>query len=103
MMLRSALAFDLLARSARQEGRARKSARSGCLVDCCEQAGVERVCLGRPAHIEDERYRAAPLASASATEEKITLFKTLRAMTPPVNDVDVRTAIQRGRDDEFDE
>ena len=57
VVMRSALAFDLLARSARQEGRARKSACSGCLVDCCEQAGVEReVCLGRPARIEDERY-----------------------------------------------
>jgi plasmid stability protein len=42
---------------------------------------------------------AAPLTPV----EKIALFKKLRAMTPPVNDVDVRTAIQRGRDDEFDE
>jgi hypothetical protein len=37
----SALAFDLLARSARQESRARKSARSGCLVDGRKQASVE--------------------------------------------------------------
>jgi plasmid stability protein len=42
---------------------------------------------------------AAPLTPV----EKIALFKKLRAMTPPVGDVDVRAAIRRGRDDEFDE
>ena len=42
---------------------------------------------------------AAPLTPV----EKIALFKKLRAMTPPVDDVDVRAAIRRGRDDEFDE
>ena len=42
---------------------------------------------------------AAPLTPA----EKIALFKKLRAMTPPVGGVDVRAAIRRGRDDEFDE
>jgi hypothetical protein len=41
---------------------------------------------------------AAPLTPV----EKIALFKKLRAMTP-VGDVDVRAAIRRGRDDEFDE
>ena len=35
--------------------------------------------------------------------EQDALFKKLRAMTPPVGDVDVRAAIRRGRDDEFDE
>jgi hypothetical protein len=34
-------------------------------------------------------------------EEKIALFRKLRAMTPPLEDVDVRAAIRRGRDDEF--
>src|SRR5437667_6009211 len=53
----SALTFDLLARSACQKGRASESPRGGCLVDCCEQAGVQReICLRRPARIEDERY-----------------------------------------------
>ena len=42
---------------------------------------------------------AAPLTPV----EKIALFKKLRAMTPPVGDVDVRAAIRRGPDDEFDE
>ena len=42
---------------------------------------------------------AAPLTPV----EKIALFKKLRAMMPPVGDVDVRAAIRRGRDDEFDE
>jgi antitoxin FitA len=42
---------------------------------------------------------AAPLTPV----EKIALFKKLRAMTPPVGDVDVRAAIRCGRDDEFDE
>ena len=43
---------------------------------------------------------AAPLTPG----EKIALFKKLRAMTqPPLGNVDVRAAIRRGRDDEFDE
>ena len=43
---------------------------------------------------------AAPLTSG----EKIALFQKLRAMTqPPLGNVDVRAAIRRGRDDEFDE
>ena len=35
--------------------------------------------------------------------EKIALFNKLRAMTPPLGDVDVRAAVGRRRDDEFDE
>jgi antitoxin FitA len=43
---------------------------------------------------------AAPLTPG----EKIALFQKLRAMTqPPLGNVDVRAAIRRGRDDEFDE
>ena len=34
---------------------------------------------------------------------EIALFQKLRATTPPLRDVDVRAAIRRGRDDEFDE
>ena len=47
----------------------------------------------------DVLTNAAPLTP----EEKIVLFSKLRAMTPPFGDVDVRAAIRRGRDDEFDE
>jgi len=43
---------------------------------------------------------AAPLTPG----EKITLFQKVRGMTqPPLDNVDVRSAIRRGRDDEFDE
>ena len=49
--------------------------------------------------LRDVFTNAAPLTP----EEKIALFKKLRAMTPQVGDVDVRAAIRRGRDDEFDE
>ena len=49
--------------------------------------------------LRDVLTNAAPLTP----EEKIALFQKLRAMTPPVGDVDVRAAIRRGRDDEFDE
>ena len=53
--------------------------------------------------LEEELREVLTNAAPLTPEEKIALFKKLRAMTPPVNDVDVRTAIQRGRDDEFDE
>ena len=49
--------------------------------------------------LRDVLTDAAPLTPA----EKIALFTRLRAMTPPLGDVDVRAAIRRGRDDEFDE
>jgi plasmid stability protein len=49
--------------------------------------------------LRDVLTNAAPLTP----EEKIALFRKLRAMTPPLGDVDVRAAIRRGRDDEFDE
>jgi len=48
--------------------------------------------------LRDVLTNAAPLTP----EEKIALFRKLRAMTPPLGD-DVRAAIRRGRDDEFDE
>ena len=49
--------------------------------------------------LRDVLTNAAPLTP----EEKIALFHKLRAVTPPLGDVDVRAAIRRGRDDEFDE
>ena len=48
--------------------------------------------------LRDVLTKAAPLTP----EEKIALFRKLRAMTPLLEDVDVRAAIRRGRDDEFD-
>jgi plasmid stability protein len=48
--------------------------------------------------LRDVLTKAAPLTP----EDKIALFRKLRAMTPPLEDVDVRAAIRRGRDDEFD-
>jgi len=49
--------------------------------------------------LRDVLTNAAPLTP----EEKIALFKKLRALAPLAGDVDVRAAIRRGRDDEFDE
>jgi antitoxin FitA len=49
--------------------------------------------------LRDVLTNAAPLTP----EEKIAVFKKVRAMMPPIGDVDVRAAIRRGRDDEFDE
>ena len=49
--------------------------------------------------LRDVLTNAAPLTPA----EKIALFNKLRAMTPPLGNVDVRAAVRRGRDDECDE
>jgi plasmid stability protein len=49
--------------------------------------------------LRDVLTNAAPLTP----EEKIAVFKKIRAMTPPIGDIDVRAAIRRGRDDEFDD
>jgi len=48
--------------------------------------------------LRDVLTNAAPLTA----DEKIALFRKTRAMTPPLEDVDVRAAIRHGRDDEFD-
>ena len=51
--------------------------------------------------LRDVLTNAAPLTPG----EKIALFKKLRATMPALGDgdVDVRGAVRRGRDDEFDE
>ena len=51
--------------------------------------------------LRDVLTNAAPLTPG----EKIALFRKLRAAPPPppLGDVDIRAAIRRGRDDEFDE
>jgi antitoxin FitA len=52
--------------------------------------------------LEQELREVLTNAAPLTPEEKIALFRKLRAMTPPLEDVDVRAAIRRGRDDEFD-
>jgi plasmid stability protein len=49
--------------------------------------------------LRDVLTNAAPLTP----DEKATLFHKLRAMTPPLGNVDVRAAIRHGRDDELDQ
>jgi len=49
--------------------------------------------------LRDVLTNAAPLTPA----EKVALFHKLRATTPPLGEVDLRAAIRRGRDDEFNE
>lgn len=49
--------------------------------------------------LRDVLTTAAPLTP----EEKVALSRSLRAMSPPLKDFDVRAAIRYGRDDEFDE
>jgi antitoxin FitA len=49
--------------------------------------------------LRDVLTHAAPLTPA----EKIALFHKLRAMTPPIGEVDLGAGIRHGRDDEFDE
>lgn len=55
-------------------------------------------------HSLEQELRDVITAAAPLTpDEKIALFKRLRALSPPMHDVDVRAAIRYGRDDEFDE
>ena len=49
--------------------------------------------------LRDVLTNAAPLTPP----EKAALFHKLRATMPPLGEIDVRGAIRRGRDDEFDE
>ena len=49
--------------------------------------------------LRDVLTNAAPLTPG----EKTALFRKLRAMMPPLDNVDVSAAIRSGRDDEFDE
>jgi plasmid stability protein len=48
--------------------------------------------------LRDVITAAAPLTA----DEKVALARRLRAMSPPLHQVDVRAAIRSGRDDEFD-
>ena len=49
--------------------------------------------------LRDVLTNAAPLTPP----EKVALFHKLRATRPALGEIDVRGAIRRGRDDEFDE
>jgi plasmid stability protein len=48
--------------------------------------------------LRDVLTAAAPLTP----EEKVAIARRIRAMSPPLGDLDVRAAIRYGRDDEFD-
>jgi plasmid stability protein len=52
----------------------------------------------------EQELRDVITASAPLTpDEKIALFRRLRSLSPLLHHVDVRAAIRRGRDDEFEE
>jgi plasmid stability protein len=51
--------------------------------------------------LEQELREVITAASPLTPDEKIALFKRLRALSPPLTHVDVRAAIRYGRDDEF--
>ncbi len=53
--------------------------------------------------LEQELRDVLTNAALLTPEEKIAVFKKIRGMTPAIGDMDVRAAIRRGRDDEFDE
>ena len=54
-------------------------------------------------HSLEQELRAVITAAAPLTpDEKVALARRLRAMSPPLQDVDVRSAIRSGRDDEVD-
>jgi plasmid stability protein len=51
--------------------------------------------------LEQELREIITAAAPLSPEEKVALSRKLRAMSPPLKDVDVRAAIRYGRDDEF--
>jgi plasmid stability protein len=54
-------------------------------------------------HSLEQELRAVITAAAPLTaDEKVVLARRLRAMSPPLQHVDVRAAIRSGRDDEVD-
>jgi antitoxin FitA len=54
-------------------------------------------------HSLEQELREVITAAAPLTpEEKVALAKRLRALSPSMHGVDVRSAIRHGRDDEFD-
>jgi plasmid stability protein len=52
--------------------------------------------------LEQELREVLTRAALLTAEEKVALFRKLRAKTPPLGNVDVRAAIRYGRDDERD-
>ena len=54
-------------------------------------------------HSLEQELRDVITAAAPLTpDEKVALARRLRALAPPLHQVDVRAAIRSGRDDEFD-
>jgi plasmid stability protein len=52
--------------------------------------------------LEQELREIITAAAPLSTEEKLSLVRQLRSMTPPIKNFDVRAAIRYGRDDEFE-
>jgi antitoxin FitA len=52
--------------------------------------------------LEQELREVITAAAPLTVDEKLALARRLRAMSPPLKDVDIRAAIRHGRDDEFD-
>ena len=54
-------------------------------------------------HSLEQELRNVITAAAPLTgQQKVALARRLRALSPPMHDVDIRAAIRHGRDDEFD-
>ena len=53
--------------------------------------------------LEQELREIITAAAPLSPEEKVALSRKLRALSPPLKDIDVRAAIRYGRDDEFDD
>ena len=52
--------------------------------------------------LEQELRNVITAAAPLNGQEKVALARRLRALSPPMHDVDIRAAIRHGRDDEFD-
>jgi plasmid stability protein len=53
--------------------------------------------------LEQELREVLTKAASLRPAEKVALFRELRSRSPALDGADVREAVRRGRDDEFDE
>jgi plasmid stability protein len=51
--------------------------------------------------LEQELREVLTSAAPLTPDEKVALYRKIRAKSPPLKDFDVRAAIRAGRDDEF--
>jgi plasmid stability protein len=63
---------------------------------------LKRKAEGKGHSLEQELREVITAAAPLTSNEKLALARRLRAMSPPLHDVDIRAAIRHGRDDEFD-